>query len=216
MKILITAGPTREPLDPVRYLTNRSSGKMGYALAQAALEAGHQVTLISGPTALTAPEGVSLIRIETARQMFEAVRDHLAGQDVAIFSAAVADYRPAAIAEQKIKKTGDTLTLTLEKTEDILGSARSLFGYTGFLVGFAAETQHLLAHAEEKRRRKGCDLLIANDVSQPGIGFDSGENEVTLCLPDAAPIPLPRQTKAALARELLAFISQQATLKTSL
>ncbi|MCW0220807.1 MAG: phosphopantothenoylcysteine decarboxylase [Prosthecobacter sp.] len=218
MKILITAGPTREPLDPVRYLTNRSSGKMGYALAQAALEAGHQVTLISGPTALTAPEGVSLIRIETARQMFEAVRDHLASQDVAIFSAAVADYRPAAVAEQKIKKTGDTLTLTLtlEKTEDILGSARSLFGYTGFLVGFAAETQHLLAHAEEKRQRKGCDLLIANDVSQPGIGFDSGENEVTLCLPDAAPIPLPRQTKAALARELLAFISQQATLKTSL
>ena len=216
MKILITAGPTREPLDPVRYLTNRSSGKMGYALAQAALEAGHQVTLISGPTALTAPEGVSLIRIETARQMFEAVRDHLVGQDVAIFSAAVADYRPAAVAEQKIKKTGDTLTLTLEKTEDILGSARSLFGYTGFLVGFAAETQHLLAHAQEKRQRKGCDLLIANDVSQPGIGFDSGENEVTLCLPDAAPIPLPRQTKAALARELLAFISQQATLKTSL
>lgn len=216
MKILITAGPTREPLDPVRYLTNRSSGKMGYALAQAALEAGHQVTLISGPTALTAPEGVSLIRIETTRQMFEAVRDHLSGQDVAIFSAAVADYRPAAIAEQKIKKTGETLTLTLEKTEDILGSARSLFGYTGFLVGFAAETQHLLAHAEEKRQRKGCDLLIANDVSQPGIGFDSGENEVTLCLPDAAPIPLPRQTKAALARELLAFISQQATLKTSL
>lgn len=215
MKILITAGPTREPLDPVRYITNRSSGKMGYALAEAARDAGHDVTLISGPVTLSAPEGIQLIRIETARQMHEAVQANLSGQDAAIFSAAVADYRPAAVAEQKIKKTGETLTLTLEKTEDILGSTRSVFGFTGYLVGFAAETEKLLAHAQEKRLRKGCDLLIANDVSQLGIGFDSGENEVTLCLPDGEPIPLPRQSKAALARELIAFISQQMAFKKS-
>jgi phosphopantothenate-cysteine ligase/phosphopantothenoylcysteine decarboxylase/phosphopantothenate--cysteine ligase len=209
MKILITAGPTREPLDPVRYLTNRSSGKMGYALTQAACAEGHEVTLISGPVSLSVPEGVQRISVETARQMFEAVQREIAGKDVAIFSAAVADYRPALIADQKIKKTGQTLTLTLEKTEDILGSARSVFGFTGYLVGFAAETEKLLTHAQEKMRRKGCDLLIANDVSQPGIGFDSGENEVTLCLPDAAPFSLPRQTKTALARELIAFITDR-------
>lgn len=215
MKILITAGPTREPLDPVRYLTNRSSGKMGYALAQAACAEGHEVTLISGPVSLPVPEGVQRISVETARQMFEAVQREITGKDVAIFSAAVADYRPALIADQKIKKTGETLTLILEKTEDILGSARSVFGFTGYLVGFAAETQDLLTYGQEKMRRKGCDLLIANDVSQPGIGFDSGENEVTLCLPDAASFSLPRQTKTALARELIAFISQQAVLKNS-
>lgn len=216
MKILITAGPTREPLDPVRYLTNRSSGKMGYALAEAARAAGHEVTLISGPVSLAAPDGVQPISVETARQMFEAVQAQITEQDVAIFSAAVADYRPAMIAEQKIKKTGDTLTLTLEKTEDILGSVRSVFGFKGYLVGFAAETENILAYAQDKMRRKGCDLLIANDVSQPGIGFDSGENEVTLCLPESAPFSLPRQTKTALARELIAFITQQVVLKNSL
>lgn len=213
MKILITAGPTREPLDPVRYLSNRSSGKMGYALAEAAREAGHEVTLISGPVVIPAPEGVTLVQVETARQMYEAVRDRLGGQNAAIFSAAVADYRPASQAEQKIKKTGETLTLTLEKTEDILGSARSVFGFSGYLAGFAAETERLLEHAHDKLVRKGCDLVIANDVSQAGIGFDSEENEVTLCLPDASPFPLPRQSKAVLARELIAFITQQASLK---
>lgn len=216
MKILITAGPTREPLDPVRYLTNRSSGKMGYALAEAARDRGHEVTLISGPVTLPSPEGMTVVKVETARQMYEAVSSHLDEQETAIFSAAVADYRPVARAEQKIKKSGETLTLTLEKTEDILGSARSVFGFTGYLVGFAAETERLLEHAHDKLVRKGCDLVIANDVSQAGIGFDSAENEVTLCLPDASPFPLPRQSKAALARELIAFITQQAVLKKTL
>lgn len=215
MKILITAGPTREPLDPVRYLTNRSSGKMGYALAEAARDAGHEVTLISGPVTLAAPSGLTLIHVETARQMYEAVRDHLLEQKAAIFSAAVADYRPTAVAQQKIKKTGETLTLTLEKTEDILGSARTVLEFKGYLVGFAAETEKVLEHAHDKLTRKGCDLVIANDVSQPGIGFDSTENEVTLCLPDAAPFPLPRQSKTALARELISFIAQQASLNLS-
>jgi phosphopantothenoylcysteine synthetase/decarboxylase len=213
MKILITAGPTREPLDPVRYLSNRSSGKMGYALATAARDAGHEVTLISGPVVIPAPDRVTLVQVETTRQMYEAVRDLLKEQNAAIFAAAVADYRPAVSADQKIKKTGATLTLTLEKTEDILGSARNIFGYTGYLVGFAAETERLLEHAQDKRMRKGCDLVIANDVSRPGIGFDSEENEVTLCLPDASPFPLPRQSKTVLARELIAFITQQAALK---
>lgn len=214
MKILITAGPTREPLDPVRFLTNRSSGRMGYALAEAARDAGHAVTLISGPVNLPAPEGVKTVLIETARQMFEAVQERLASHEAAIFSAAVADYRPADVATQKIKKTGDRLTLELEKTEDILGSARSVFRYAGFLVGFAAETENLAANAQEKCRRKGCDLLIANDVSQPGIGFDSAENEVTLFRPDAAPLLLPRQSKAGLARELIALITRLAAAKT--
>lgn len=214
MKLLITAGPTREPLDPVRYLSNRSSGKMGYALAEAAQAAGHEVTLISGPVALPAPAGVDRVCVETAREMFEAVRAHLAGQDAAIFAAAVADYRPVAAAAQKLKKTAAALTLQLEPTEDILGAARGLFGFRGYLVGFAAETERLLEHAHGKRVRKGCDLVIANDVSQPGIGFDSAENAVTLCLPDGQSLPLPRQSKADLARELIAFIAPRAALKS--
>ncbi len=208
MRFLITAGPTREPLDPVRYLSNRSSGKMGCALASAALEAGHEVVLVSGPVALEPPPGAQITRVETARQMFEAVRDQISGCEAAIFCAAVADYRPVSVAGQKIKKTGERLVLELERTEDILGSARSIFGFRGFLAGFAAETTNLLEHAHDKLRRKGCDLVIANDVSRAGIGFDSAENEVILCLPGAREIPLPRQTKAGLARAIIAFITE--------
>jgi phosphopantothenoylcysteine synthetase/decarboxylase len=207
MRLLITAGPTREPIDPVRFLSNRSSGRMGYALAEAALAAGHEVLLISGPVTLQPPTGVQLIHVETAREMFDAVRSHLPGCAAAIFSAAVADYRPAQVVSQKIKKSADTLTLQLERTEDILGSVRSQFAFTGFLVGFAAETENLIAHAQDKLTRKGCDLIIANDVSQSGIGFDSLENEVTLCLPGGQTIPLPRQSKTSLAHELIQFIS---------
>lgn len=208
MRLLITAGPTREPIDPVRFLSNRSSGRMGYALAEAALAAGHEVLLISGPVTLPSPSGVQLIHVETAREMFDAVRTHLPGCDAAIFSAAVADYRPAQVVSQKIKKSADTLTLQLERTEDILGSVRSQFAFTGFLVGFAAETENLISHAQDKLLRKGCDLIIANDVSQSGIGFDSLENEVTLCLPGGQTMPLPRQSKTTLARELIAHISR--------
>lgn len=209
MRLLITAGPTREPIDPVRFLSNRSSGRMGYALAEAAHAAGHEVILISGPVSIPPPSGVRLVRIETAREMFDAVRTHLPGCQAAIFSAAVADYRPKNIAGQKMKKTSETLTLELERTEDILGSVRSQFGFQGFLVGFAAETENLIAHAQDKLTRKGCDLIIANDVSQSGIGFDSVENEVTLCLPGGHTIPLPRQSKTAIADELIQFISSR-------
>lgn len=210
MKILITAGPTREALDPVRYLSNRSSGKMGYALAAAALEAGHEVVLVSGPVSLMPPAGAKLIQVESAQQMFEAVLAHLKGCQAAIFAAAVADYRPVQVEAQKIKKTDDELMLRLEKTPDILGSARSVFGFKGVLVGFAAETQSLIEHAQEKLRRKGCDLLVANDVSRPGIGFDSEENEVILLSPNAAPRPLPRGTKVGIAREIIRVVAMLA------
>lgn len=208
MRLLITAGPTREPIDPVRFLSNRSSGRMGYALAEAACEAGHEVVLISGPVTIPAPEGVQLVHVETAREMFDAVQIYLSGCDAAIFSAAVADYRPVHFAAQKMKKSADKLTLELERTEDILGSARSTLGFRGFLVGFAGETENLIAHAMEKLERKGCDMIVANDVSQAGIGFDSAENEVTLCLPGGRTIALPRQSKTALARVLIAHILQ--------
>lgn len=207
MRLLITAGPTCEPIDPVRYLSNRSSGRMGYALAEAALEAGHEVVLVSGPVTLTAPQGASVIKVETARQMFEAVQIHITGCDAAIFSAAVADYRPARVAPEKMKKGAVTFSLELERTEDILGSARAQFGFRGFLVGFAAETENLIANAQDKLARKQCDMIVANDVSQPGIGFDSEENEVTLCFPGGRTILSPRQSKAALARDLIARIA---------
>lgn len=202
MNVLITAGPTREALDPVRYLTNRSSGKMGYALATAFAEAGHQVLLISGPTNLDIPDGVDLIPIETAAEMFAAVEHHIGRMDSAVFAAAVADYRPASISEQKIKKHGHTLTLELIKTPDILGSARDKFGFTGILVGFAAETENLEANARDKLRRKGCDLVIANDVSQPGIGFDSDRNQILLVHSDHSE-PLPEDEKHHLAPRIV-------------
>ena len=211
MHFLITAGPTREPLDPVRFLTNRSSGRMGYALAEMARDAGHEVTLISGPVFLPAPTGITLVKVETAREMFEAVQAHINRTDVAIFAAAVADYRPVVNAAQKIKKSAATLTLELERTEDILGSARSVFGFKGCLIGFAAETENHIKHAQDKLARKGCDLIIANDVSQPGIGFDSTENAVTLCLPGGQTQVLPQQSKSALAHELIQFITRLAS-----
>jgi len=212
MRILITAGPTREALDPVRYLSNRSSGRMGYALAEAAVEAGHEVVLVSGPVSLAKPGGMEVIAVESAREMFEAVQKSLTGCDAAIFAAAVADYRAVTVSEQKIKKKGERLVLELERTEDILGSARSVFGFRGFLAGFAAESEKLIEHAREKLERKGCDVIIANDITQPGIGFDSTENAVTLCLPGGWTKSLPRQPKTQLARALLAEIL---TLKTS-
>lgn len=184
MRFLITAGATREALDPVRYLTNRSSGRMGYALAGAARHEGHEVLLISGPTALDVPPGVDFIQVESARQMYDAVRDMSVGADVAILCAAVADYRPVSCASQKIKKSADRLVLELERTPDILGSMRSVFGFKGKLIGFAAETQNVTDYARGKLLRKQCDMVVANDVAQPGIGFDARENEVTLVFAD--------------------------------
>ncbi|MBR5895909.1 MAG: phosphopantothenoylcysteine decarboxylase [Akkermansia sp.] len=202
MKFLITAGPTREAIDPVRYLTNRSSGRMGYALAGAARHEGHDVLLISGPTTLDVPAGVDFINVESAQQMYDAVRDMIKGVDVAILCAAVADYRPVAVAEHKMKKNAERLVLELERTPDILGSMRSVFGFEGKLIGFAAETQNLVDYARGKLERKQCDFVVANDVSQPGIGFDSRENAVVLVYPDHE-IYLEQDTKEHIAMQII-------------
>jgi phosphopantothenate-cysteine ligase/phosphopantothenoylcysteine decarboxylase/phosphopantothenate--cysteine ligase len=201
MKILVTAGPTREAIDPVRFISNRSSGKMGYELAAAFAEAGHTVLLVSGPTALDVPDRVDFIPVESAAEMFEAVAHHLGRMDIAVFAAAVADYRPASEPQDKIKKSSETMTLELVRNPDILGSARHMLGFTGTLVGFAAETRDLEAHARAKLQNKHCDLIIANDVSKPGIGFDSDENEVILVFPDRVE-PLPAASKHVLAHHL--------------
>lgn len=207
MRILITAGPTREPLDPVRYLTNRSSGKMGYALASAAAHDGHRVLLISGPTDLDVPDGVDFIPVETAADMYDAVQSQIGRMDAAIFAAAVADYRPTTAADQKIKKTGETLALELVRNPDILGSCRNKFGFTGYLVGFAAETENLATHARDKLEKKGCDLIVANDVSQPGIGFDSDRNKVLLVFPDRIE-SLPEDDKHHLAHRIIQVVER--------
>jgi phosphopantothenoylcysteine synthetase/decarboxylase len=210
MHFLVTAGPTREALDPVRYLSNRSSGRMGFAIAAAAAAAGHSVTLIAGPVSLATPEGVERVDAISAQDMYEAVKAHLPRAQAAVFAAAVADYRPAAPAAQKIKKNSGTVTLTLERTADILGSVRSTFHWHGVLTGFAAETEHLLENARAKLVRKGCDLLVANDVSQPGTGFDSEDNAVTLLYADGRELTLPRMSKTAVAEHIVAACVQLA------
>ncbi len=212
MNVLVTAGPTREPIDPVRYLTNRSSGKMGYELAAAFAHDGHQVLLISGPTQLDVPDGVDFIPIETAKEMHDAVSQHLKRMDVGVFAAAVADYTPSSPEGHKIKKSDETLTLELVKTTDILGSARSNMGFTKTLVGFAAETENLETNARQKLTKKNCDLVIANDVSKPGIGFDSDHNEVLLVYPDHSEA-LPIASKHDLAHQLVQAIIEIHTSK---
>lgn len=207
MKVLITAGPTREPIDPVRYLTNRSSGKMGYEIADAAAHAGHQVLLVSGPTSLDVPAGVDFIPVETAAEMYDVIERYLPKMDAAIFAAAVADYTPAAPADQKIKKSGEILSLELVKTKDILGSARSPIGFTGFLVGFAAETENLEVNARLKLDKKGCDLVVANDVSRSDIGFDSHENEALLVFPDHTE-SFPKAHKHDLAIRIVSMLGE--------
>ena len=180
--IVVTAGGTREALDPVRYLTNRSSGKQGYALAQAALDAGAQVTLISAARSLEIPHGADLIAVESAQQMQTAVLQHIASADALIMAAAVADFRPRSAADQKIKKS-DQLTLVLDKNPDILLSVYEQRGATPMpkvVVGFAAESQNLADYARDKLKRKGLDLLVANDISTPDAGFDVDTNRVLI------------------------------------
>ncbi len=202
LTILITAGPTREAIDPVRFLTNKSSGKMGYSIAEASAKAGHRVILISGPTNLDVPDRVDYIPVESTQEMYDAVEHWIGKADIAIFAAAVADYRPAVVPEQKIKKIGDTMTLELVKNPDILGSARSEFDYKGVLVGFAAETEDVEGNARGKLERKGCDLVVANDVSRKDIGFDVNENEILLVYPDRTEQP-PKDSKHHLAHVIL-------------
>ena len=205
--VCITAGPTREAIDPVRYISNHSSGKMGYALAEAAVEAGARVTLISGPVAIAAPERVELIRVDSARQMLDAAQAHLGSCDLFIAAAAVADYRPASVAEQKIKKNNDQMTIELVKNPDIVATVAA-DPQRPFTVGFAAETEKVLEHARGKLERKKLDLVIANDVAQSGIGFNSDDNAVTVVSADSQQ-SLAQTSKRQLARQLITLIAAQ-------
>jgi len=199
--VLITAGPTQEPLDPVRYLSNRSSGKMGYALAEAAAARGARVILISGPVSLAAPAGVELIPVRTAVEMRKAVLDHLEQATIIIKAAAVADYHRANPPQQKVKKTAARMSLELDPTPDILTEAGLKKG-DRLLVGFAAETENLIEEARRKLQSKNCDMVVANLVAQPGIGFESDENEVTLVLSTGETIPVARASKASIAQRI--------------
>ncbi len=203
MRFLITAGPTREPLDPVRYLSNRSSGKMGYAIAEAALEAGHEVTLISGPVNLDAPRGVQLISISTSDEMGDAVDRHLNDCDVLVMCAAVADYKPAKVFAQKIKKKNEAFSLELVPTRDILASLPKQ-DRQFLVVGFAAETSDLENHARKKLREKNCDIIVANDVS---VGMESDENEVTILFQNGEQEKISRAPKKNIALSLIKIFS---------
>lgn len=203
-RVLVTAGPTQEAIDPVRYLSNRSSGKMGYAVAQAAAEAGAEVTLVSGPTALATPPRVERIDVRSAREMFEAVMARAADSDVFIASAAVADYRPAAAAEQKIKKDAETLVLELVRNPDILATVAAMDN-APFCVGFAAETEHVLEHARQKLQSKGLDMIAANLVGD-GLGFEAADNALSVIDADGV-TELPTAPKQRLARQLISLIA---------
>ncbi len=210
-KLVITAGPTREAIDPVRYLSNHSSGKMGYALAEAAVAAGAAVTLISGPVDVPAPNGCTLVKVETAAAMHAAVMQAVAGADVFIACAAVADYRPETVAAQKIKKTADTLNLTLVKNPDILADVAARPDRP-FCVGFAAETNDVLQHAESKLQRKKLDMICANDVSCAGIGFGADNNAITVLIRDGATVRrevLDTAAKRMLSRQLMQLIAKE-------
>ncbi|RYY02893.1 MAG: bifunctional phosphopantothenoylcysteine decarboxylase/phosphopantothenate--cysteine ligase CoaBC [Gammaproteobacteria bacterium] len=211
-KVVITAGPTREAIDPVRYISNHSSGKMGYAIAQAAVDAGAQVILISGPTQLAPPERVKLIDVTTAADMLAASLKDASSCDVFIAAAAVADYRPAEIAAQKIKKTADeTITLKLVKNPDIVASIAALPSKP-YTVGFAAESENLLEYAQQKLLRKNLDLIIANDISAAGIGFNADDNAVTV-IDIKQRIEISQRSKQQLARDIIAIIAQNLTAK---
>lgn len=208
--VLVTAGPTREDVDPVRFLTNRSSGKMGYALAEAALRRGAHVVLVSGPTNLPAPPAVDWVPVRTTEEMREAVREHAPEANIVIMAAAVSDYRPAMAQTQKIKRAGERLTLELEPTPDILAElGRERRGGAGprqILAGFAAETSRVAENAREKLAAKGADMIAANDVTQEGAGFDGDTNIITLFMRDGREIPLPKLTKFEAANRILDHI----------
>ena len=207
-RVTINAGPTREALDPVRYLSNHSSGKMGYALAEAARDAGALVTLISGPVTLTPHEQVTCINVTSAQDMHAASLKAASDSDIFIAAAAVADYRPSQVQDQKIKKTDDSdaMTLTLVKNPDIVADIAALTENRPYTVGFAAETEDVLNYAKGKLERKKLDMIIANDVSDARIGFNSDDNAVTI-LTAATQTALQQASKRHLAREIIAYIA---------
>lgn len=206
-KVLITAGPTIETIDPVRYLTNRSSGKMGYSLAEAANLRGADVTLVSADVGIPVPNGVRHIKTESAQDMFNAVRDNME-QDLIIKAAAVADYTPVETYDQKLKKQEGDLTITFKRTEDILkyiGEHKT----TQFVVGFAAETEHIEKYARGKLIRKNADVIVANNVGDKSIGFKSNDNAVTMYFKDGTHIDIPKQSKLNIAHEILSYVKEK-------
>lgn len=207
LAVLVTAGPTQEAIDPVRYLSNHSSGKMGYALAEAAVDAGAAVTLVSGPTALTPPSGVVTIGVTSASEMHEQVMSHVSGSDIFIGAAAVADYAPNQISEQKIKKKTGALNISLGRTNDILADVSKL-AHPPFTVGFAAETQDLELNAQKKLQAKSLDMIAANKVGQPGSGFGSDYNILKLYWPGGGK-ELTHAPKTEIARGLIEIVASR-------
>lgn len=206
LKVVITAGPTREPIDPVRYITNRSSGKMGFALATAAREAGADVVLVSGPVSLTTPAGVRRVDVETAEQMYAKVHDEIAGADIFVGCAAVSDYRPGKAEPQKIKRSAAEMELALVRSPDTLASVAAL-SKPPFTVGFAAETQDVAKHAREKLEKKRVDMIAANQVG-PDCGFDRETNALTVYW-SGGEVALGEGSKPVLARRLLELIAER-------
>ena len=207
MTFLITAGPTREPIDPVRYISNRSSGKMGYAIAEAALDAGHDVILISGPVNLAPPHKAKFISVSTSDEMFDAVHQYADSSDICVLCAAVADYKPAEVSSVKIKKGAAQVSLELIPTRDILESLGQRQNRKFLLVGFAAETDHLEANATRKLREKNCDMIVANDAR---IGMETDENELLILFANGETKKISRAPKTFLAHELVKiFVNSQ-------
>ncbi|MGB7435996.1 MAG: bifunctional phosphopantothenoylcysteine decarboxylase/phosphopantothenate--cysteine ligase CoaBC [Candidatus Acidiferrum sp.] len=200
--VLVTSGPTQEDIDPVRFLTNRSSGKMGYAVAAEAARRGAKVVLVSGPTSLETPNGIERISVRSAADMQRAVETRFPECTIAVFAAAVADYRPAEKFSQKLKRGKESLTLRLEPNPDILASVTAKKGER-IVVGFAAETEHVAENARRKLTQKNADLIVANDVSKEGAGFDYDTNIVTLFSHDGRDLPLPRLSKPEVAQRIL-------------
>lgn len=205
MKLMVTAGPTREFLDPVRFLSNRSTGKMGYAIAAAALSRGHAVQLVSGPVSLPPPPGVSLVRVTSAADMLEAVLTRLDDCDALVMCAAVADWRPKKISAQKLKKDVMSGTLELERTADILQAVRERRRPAQTIVGFAAETENVLTSAAAKCSAKGLDLVVANDVSRSDAGFETDTNAVSF-VTESGVETLPLMSKIEVAQRLVAWL----------
>ena len=206
-RFLITVGATREEIDPVRFISNRSSGRMGFALAEAALKRGGEVTLVAGITSVNAPAGARVVRALSAEEMSQAVAQEIAKHSVFIGAAAIADYRPAHRAEQKIKKSEEQITLTLERTPDVLSQVATSRANGMLVVGFAAETENLLANAKEKLQRKKLDAIVANDVTREGSGFDSATNAITIITRDQNdPLELPLLSKREAADRILDVI----------
>ena len=209
MRILVTAGPTREPIDPVRFLSNRSTGKMGYAIAEAGAERGHDVLLISGPVSLQKPASVRLINVITAAEMQKAVRENVNWCQALVMAAAVADWRPRTVYTRKLKKNEIPPELRLERTPDILSTIRDL-KKNRLYAGFAAETENLISEASRKLEEKGLDLIVANDVSRPDSGFEVDTNKVTLLTSEGMAEELPVMSKREVANRILNWIENHA------